>query len=473
MKTNHIPKKVAFVDLETTGGSITKDRIIEVGIIRIEDNRVTDTFHSLVNPQIYLSPFIENLTNITADTLETAPTFSQIKYDILQILEDCVFVAHNVRFDYAFLRQEFKREDIHFSSKHFCTARLSKYLYPHYRKHNLDCLIERFNLTCENRHRAYEDAKVIHEFYARLLDNIPYETFNEAIRFVLKKPSTPLHLASKDIEALPESPGVYIFFGDNKLPLYVGKSKNIKARVKSHFINDHLSSKEMKLSQMTKSIKVIQTAGELGALIKESYLVKKLQPLYNRQLRNSHKLVVLKKSETHEGYFTAALELVDKVSIAENDTFIAVFKSIKQAKRVLTDLAKEYSLCYKLLGLESSKKACFAYHLKQCHGACLGKEAVLKYNVRFLEALNRLRIAKWPFKGPILIKEENELDELYEGFVVDKWCLLGSVTTTNQHLKTKDQEYCFDWDTYKVLHRYLKVPQHYHHIKEITLQEIS
>src|SRR5438445_552997 len=153
-----LPAKIAFVDIETTGARSFYDRIIEIGILRVENNELVRTFHSLLNPQAYVPKEIELLTGIRAEDVETAPTFRQVKDQILEALEDCIFVAHNVRFDYGFLRNEFKREEISFSAKHFCTVRLSRLLYPRYKKHNLDSLIERLQIPCENRHRALDDA---------------------------------------------------------------------------------------------------------------------------------------------------------------------------------------------------------------------------------------------------------------------------------------------------------------------------
>src|SRR6266566_2377215 len=141
-----LPKNLAFVDIETTGTRAFYDRIIESGILRIENNKLIKTFHSLINPESHLPPEITMLTGITAADLENAPTFRSIKDEIQKILRDCLFVAHNVRFDYSFVKNEFKREMISFSSKHFCTVRLSRLLYPVHKSHNLDSIIERFGL---------------------------------------------------------------------------------------------------------------------------------------------------------------------------------------------------------------------------------------------------------------------------------------------------------------------------------------
>lgn len=455
-----LPQKIAFVDLETTGSRITADRIIEVAIIRTENEKVVEEFQTLVNPLTYLPPFIQTMTNITDSDLEKAPTFSQIKKDVFDILEDCVFVAHNVRFDYSFLKHEFKREGITFTSRHFCTARLSKILFPQHVRHNLDSIINRFGFTCENRHRAYDDAKVLWDFFNALKISVSSETLGKAVHFALKKPSTPLHMSEADIEALPESCGVYIFYGEKDAPLYVGKSKNIKNRVKSHFTNDHLSTKEMKLSQQVRYIETIKTAGELGALITESILVKKLQPLFNRQLRVSQALVFLKKYQDENGYFRIHLETAKTVLKEEIESVVGVFKSKRQATTKLEELASDHNLCPKLLGLEKTNKACFSYQLKKCFGACIQKELPVKYNVRFLEAFGKIKISKWPFKGSVKIVEVDENEGLYEEFLVDTWCLLGSSSSQGKAETVASTELgTFDKDIYKLLLRYFRNPK--------------
>src|SRR5690348_11051297 len=104
-----LPDKLAFLDVETTGLSVTRDRIIEIGILKVEKGVVIDTFNSLVNPQTYVSSYIENITHIPLIELDKAPTFYEIQDRIMEMLEGFILVAHNARFDYGFLRNEFKR----------------------------------------------------------------------------------------------------------------------------------------------------------------------------------------------------------------------------------------------------------------------------------------------------------------------------------------------------------------------------
>lgn len=493
-----LPQRIAFVDIETTGLSASYNRIIEIGIVRVEDNKIVQTYHSLINPETHLPPEIELITGITAKDLENAPTFRSIKEEILESLIDATFVAHNVRFDYGFLKNEFKKENISFSSRQFCTVKLSRYLFPTYKNHNLDAIIERFNITCKNRHRALDDAKVLFEFYQKIQQSLPIEKISEAINYCSKKTTLPPKLNTMYLEQLPESPGVYIFYDGQNMPLYVGKSINIKERVLSHFSSDIHSPTEMNISQQVERIETTTTAGELGALVLESQLIKKLLPVYNKKSRYKRELTVLRKAMNEDGYDTMQMEVLQQdnviarkndeaissdkrlprsLSVARNDTLkniLGFFKSRKQAKTFLADMAKEYELCEKLLGLEKTKDACFAYRLGRCKGACIGKEKPVVYNMRMAAAFAHSKILPWPFPNAIII-EESSPDDSHEYFIVDNWCFIGSITVDPEGNKKNsiDTDITFDLDLYKILKNYLKKPLSHQRIKTVARQELS
>lgn len=459
-----LPSKIAFVDLETTGGRSTYDRIIEIGIVRVEDNKIIRTYNTLINPLSYIPPEIERITGIKASDVTNAPIFRNIMDEVQEILADCVFVAHNVRFDYGFLKTEFIRENISFSPRHFCTVRLSRALFPEHRHHNLDSIIERFDIPCLNRHRALDDAKVLFDFYIKIQATIDPEKLDKAISLALKKPSLPIKLKSTDIASLPELPGIYTFYGENDTPLYVGKSINLKDRILSHFTADIHSATEMKISQLVERIQTHVTAGELGALIKEAHTIKALLPLYNRRLRVKKELIALSVAKDPQGYHTTHLEAIGTITPLDLEEqpnkprIIGFFKSKKQAKNYLTTICKDYNLCEKLLGLEKTTTNCFGYRLDNCLGACTGKELFLKYNMRFTQAITDFKIKPWPFTGPIVIKEEGVLSKKKELFIIDKWCYLGSIEYDEQGNEVKEYEdqIIFDTDIYKILLSYLR-----------------
>ena len=480
-----LPAKLAFVDIETTGMRSSTDRIIEIGILRVEDNKLVKTYQTLINPQSYLPKEITSLTGITAQDLEQAPSFRMVKDEILEILDRCTFVAHNVRFDYAFLKHELLRENIAFSAKHFCTVRLSRVLFPKWERHNLDTVMKECGIPCQNRHRAYDDAQVLYDFYTQLLETMKPEELEKAIAKTMKKPSLPLNLPMEELEKLPEKPGVYIFYGDKEkvektkpfdhVPLYVGKSVNIRNRVLSHFSADITSPKEMNIAQQVKRIETITTAGELGALFLESRMIKELLPLYNKKSRIKHELIALKKRTNTQGYDECYLEPISTISPDSLPDFLGFYRSRKQAKAALADLALENKLCEKLLGLEKTAGACFAHRLERCNGACVGKENPQLYNLRLLTALSENKILPWPFEGTIMIHEDNSLKDEFgsrgvaEYFLINNWCYVGNVKVDPEgNLKdTVAKDVSFDLDIYKILRQYLKNPANTKRIKVI------
>lgn len=460
-----LPKSICFIDTETTGLNASYNRIIEVGVLKIVDGQLVKEFKTLVNPQTYVDPFIQQMTGINPEALEAAPTFDEIKDELSYLLEDSIFVAHNVRFDYGFIRNEFRRVGVKFSSKHFCTVKLARLLYPNQKRYNLDSIIENFNIKCENRHRAFDDAKVLWEFYKKAQTSIKPELFEQAIGIVMKKPTLPSSIDPAFFDTIPENPGVYIFYGEGGSVLYIGKSINIRDRVLSHFSNDHLSRTDMKISQEVKSIEFIETAGELGALLLESTLIKEQKPLYNRLLRESRKMPILLKTTDANGFNSVEIKELDLVDISEIENILGVFRTIKQTKEFLHTVAKEYSLCPRLLGLEKGKGLCFYYHLGQCKGACNGQELNLKYNIRFDAGFYNKKIRPWRFDSPIIIKE---LGGREESHLVDKWCYLGSIKDESFDLESLRKEYRFDYDTYKILNKFIMDPRNEKKIKVLN-----
>lgn len=448
-------KPFTIVDVETTGMHGWFDRIIEIALIRVEKNKITREFKTLINPQTFVSPFIEQFTGISSSELDDAPTFSDMKDEIYEMLSDAILVAHNARFDYSFLKGEFKRLGVPYNAKTLCTVKLSRRLYPQFRTHSLSAIIERFNIACKNRHRAYDDALVLWKFIQKISREFPEDQVQETLKILLKSNYSGDKKIVKQIENLPESPGVYIFYDKKNIPLYVGKSKNIKDRVIAHFSNDYESMRQLEMIKLIARIDHLQTAGELGALIQESHLIKELLPLFNRTLRQKKKFVTLTKEELKNGYLSFRQEVIDRIDTADFVNLFGVFKNRKSAKEVIRYIAKKYSLCSKLLGFEKTKSSCFNYKLGICKGACVGKERKERYNARFtLAYVVNKQFRPWPFTGPIEIVEKNEEEELFESFLVNNWCLLENKKGYEE--SAIGVEVDFDIDTYKIISSFLK-----------------
>lgn len=438
---------LAFVDLETTGATATADRITEIGIVEVDENGVRE-WSCLVNPGTPISGFIERLTGISNAMVAAAPAFEDVAEEVKARLEGRLFIAHNARFDYGFLKNEFRRAGQDFRATVLCTVKLSRKLFPQHAKHNLDSLIERHDLTVSSRHRALGDARLIHQFWRRLQAEVAPELLAQTVKALTARPSLPAGLDPAAIDDLPEGPGVYLFYGENDLPLYVGKSKELKKRVLAHFAADHAAAREMNLAQQVRRIECIATGGEIGALLREAALIKQLQPIHNRVLRRNEELCFWQLIELRAGEWRPALLPASDLGNGQQKHLYGPFKGAKEAKRTLTELAKEHRLCHSLLGLERVKpgKPCFAHQLQQCKGTCVGKEPVSFHSARLMAALGRHQLSPWPFAGPAWIREGEEVH------LFDRWRHLGTAfSEADLHELLDVSPPTFDRDTYRIL----------------------
>ncbi len=451
MGLNMLDRPLVFLDLETTGATASFDRITEIGLIEVERGAYVREWSTLVNPQMRIPPFIESLTGISNDMVATAPPFADVAAELKARLDGKLLIAHNARFDYGFLKAEFGRLDTKYSSDLVCTVKLSRKLYPGYARHNLDSLMERHDIACDARHRALGDARVLWDLIQTWRDELGAAALNTAAAAQIKSPTLPPGLSPLVLDELPETPGVYLFYGENDLPIYIGKSVNLRSRVLSHFSSDVRIAKDMRIVQQIKRIDWKETAGELGALLEESRLVKTLLPTMNRQLRRNSDLCTF----TWEPGQHKAPQLVSAADIdfSNPDHIYGVFRSKRNALDTLRKLALAFELCQIESGLEKGAGACFAHQIKRCHGVCAGKESHAQHDLRLMEALCELKLQTWPFKGRIGVRESGaESTDLH---VLNHWCYLGTVHS-EQDLDTLATRPVFDLDTYKILKRFLK-----------------
>lgn len=450
---------IACIDVETTGTSPQGDRITEIAVVEMTPDGAVSEWSTLLNPQTRIPEYIERLTGITNRMVEDAPAFPDIAADLRERLEGRLFVAHNARFDYAFVKNEFQRIRESFHADTLCTVRLSRKLYPQHPKHNLDSLIERLGIRVEDRHRALADARVLVSFLRQAVQEHDVAVLRRAVDLVMARPALPPHLPEGLLDNLPDSPGVYLFYGDNDVPLYVGKSTSLRSRVLSHFAGDHRSTKEMRLSQQIKRIDWRETAGELGALLLEARLVKDLQPIHNRRLRRKSELCSWQMIDAAGGGRTLALRYAADLDFGRAADLYGLFISRRQALEALRSLAAVHDLCLIQLGLEKPARGrtapCFGHQLGRCRGVCVGREAPVRHDLRLLDALAKLKLKTWPYGGPVGIREVfGEREELH---LVDNWCYLGTARDEAElaDLLSGSTRPVFDLDTYKILVKHL------------------
>ncbi len=345
---------MAFVDLETTGGNATIDRITEIGVVLVDEHGVRE-WSQLIQPQTRIPGFIEQLTGISNAMVADAPLFEDVAAELAALLHGYLFIAHNARFDYGFLKNEFKRTGITFQPTVLCTVKLSRALFPDYKHHNLDSLIERHGLTVNGRHRALADAQLIYQFWQNIHLSHDAEIIAGIVKKLVGRSSLPSNMDRSLFDELPESPGVYLFYGENELPLYIGKSINIRQRVLSHFSADHSHGKEMSLAQQLRRIDCIATAGELGALLMEAKLIKQLQPIHNRRLRRSKDLCAW-QLQPQADQLRPVLTWADALDFGAQDNLYGLYRSQRDAQKALRGIAEQHHLCLSVLGIEKTAK---------------------------------------------------------------------------------------------------------------------
>ncbi len=448
-----LPRAIAFVDLETTGGNAAHHRIIEIGIVRVVDDAIVEEWSSLVDPQCRIPPSIQAFTGISDAMVATAPPFAALVATLREKLAGALFAAHNARFDASFLRSELRRLGQPFPAKALCTVKLSRRLAPHERRHNLDALIERHGLACDARHRALGDARVLADWWLRQRRERPAAELAAAIDAVLAAPALPAQLPEGLADELPEGPGVYRLLGEADAPLYIGKSRSLRARVLAHFAAEHRDSKERRLAQLVRRIDWRETAGELGALLTEAAWVKAQRPVYNRRLRGAGAAVTCRiAADRPDRLEVLALEdLEDEVSAR----CYGLFRTPREALRALTEIARAHQLCAKAMGLESGDGSCFAHALGRCRGACIGRESAALHGVRVQLALASIQLADWPYRGPIALRERDAAG-VVELHVVDRWVHLGTARADEElaAIVAAAPRPPFDVDVYRILARH-------------------
>jgi DNA polymerase-3 subunit epsilon len=412
-------------------------------------------WEQLINPQTFIPQNIQKLTGISPQMVENQPSFDQIARELKQELEGKIFVAHNARFDYGFIKASFKRIGIDFKPKVLCTVKLSRLLFPDQARHNLDTIINAHQLLVSARHRALGDADLLLQFWRVCESKFGKAKLNEAINQLIGNPSLPPNIDQVLIDSIPDAPGCYIFYGENKVPLYIGKSISLRSRVMGHFQGALTQRKEMKLSLQIRDIDWIETSGELGALMLESKLIKERMPSMNIKLRKSKDLCGWSLHEDESGVLIPTLVNQRQLAPGLQDNLYGLFYSKREAHAYLKAIAKKHHLCEALLGLEKriEGKSCFGYQVKQCGGACLNLTPITLHNLQLKTVLELFKVQVWPYSGPIAIKEGGEM------IVIDKWCYLGTAINQDELYELAESgEAEFDLDIYKIVKKALAGP---------------
>ncbi len=407
-----------IIDVETTGRT---NRITEISIFKYEKGNIIDEFTSLVNPETLIPLHITALTGIDNQMVSDAPTFSEIANQVLQITANTIFVAHNVNFDFNVIRGEFSRLGIIFQRKKLCTVRLSRKLLPGHRSYSLGKLCNDLNINIEGRHRARGDAEATVILFSKLQQQTHAEdVFTAFLKANSRQATLPAHLPDHVFEKIPNTPGIYYFLNKKQTIIYVGKAKNIKKRVLSHFYDK--KQKELDLCRETAHIDFEESGSETIALLMEDAAIKKHYPQYNVASKKTVKRYGVFNYTDRKGVMHFTYNIL---KLCPNP--IKILNNKRDTIAFLEKICSDFKLCPKYSALQQNVVTCNHYKIETCQGICSQQENTKDYNTKVLKAIHYIKndnlnkIIKQKGRRPseeafILIKEGN-----YQGYgFVDK-----------------------------------------------------
>jgi len=389
-------QSAVVVDLETTGLSSRRDRVIEIAAVRVRDGCVVDQWQTLVNPGITIPPLITALTGITTGMAADAPTFEEAAHDFRSFVDDAILVAHNAAFDLGFLRAELARLDgaaVSLPVESLCTLRLARRLFPGLPSHSLEALIQSLGLPVRRHHRALPDALATADLLSHLIRRAVQDGIREwgELRQRANSPKRRRPLGTYERERareLPNGPGVYLLKDCDANIFYVGKSVNVRRRVQDH-VRGTSKSQPMLHRQLKRlaDIEVISTQSELEALILEARLIKQYLPVANQQLRD----------ETHYPFIRIDVQSeyprieLTRTPGSDPALYFGPFRSARLVGAVVDYLRGSLGIreCHRP-DLPNGQP-CLLFHLHKCRGPCIGAVTPVDYRAAVEKAVGLLR----------------------------------------------------------------------------------
>jgi DNA polymerase-3 subunit epsilon len=435
----------SIVDIETTGGS-HGNRITEIAAVKTDGKSILESYETLINPQIFIPKSITLLTGITNKMVSDAPDFEEVSRDFMNFLDGSIFVAHNVSFDYSIIKNHFEDLSIPFNSKKLCTVRLSRSILPNHPSYSLGKLCRELGIKNHKRHRAMGDAQATTELF-HLLFKKDYDFIAHSLNQLSRESILPPNLPKSEFESMPNSVGVYYLLGEKMEILYVGKAKDMKKRIVTHFTET--TRKKSELLRKIHHVSYVETGNELIALLLESDEIKKYYPPYNKLQKQKSNDYCICHYEGQDGIVRVDIFLKKY----ERNT-VKQFSSMTMAKDYLYMLVEKNKLCPKYTGLERTKERC--YLGANCE-LCSGNISVEEYNQQVMKSWESKGLNKWII-GPGRTIEEKGVVALKDG----EYYGFGFVTT-DQQINEEDLNSCIvryktNSDIRRIIDGFLSMP---------------
>ncbi|MBI1183854.1 DNA polymerase III subunit epsilon [bacterium] len=381
-----------IVDIETTGGRAKQHKIIEIGACLHDGSTVVDRFHSYVNPQQHIPPFITRLTGITDEMVEDAPVFEELAEELYDFLDGHIFVAHNVSFDYNFIKAHFAEVDIQFNQNRLCTVRLSRKIIPGQASYSLGTLCQSLKINIKGRHTALGDAEATATLFSLLVQLDKNGVIEKSAKRNSRESLLPPNLDKQVFDQLPEKQGIYYFLDKKGKPLYIGKSKNIKSRITGHFSTGSSSREKIRFMDEIYAIETRLCPNDLIMDLTECHEIKKHWPRHNREFKKRANSYGVYQYIDARGFVRYH---VNKVMWKSKP--LLVFSDYSSAYQYVKDLCLQHQLCPKLCGLQKAEHECMLAEDGSCENACRNAAVESEYKYRSRESLEHIMKSKETF----------------------------------------------------------------------------
>jgi len=376
----------AIVDIETTGSYAAANGITEISIHVFDGKKLVEKFETLINPGQPIPRYIQAMTGITDGMVQHAPVFEDIATSVYNLLHDKIFIAHNVNFDYSFVKGHLHKCGFDLNCKKICTVRMSRKIFPGFPSYSLGNLCQSLGITIKNRHRAGGDTEATVQLFKLLLANDKEQHIQKSLLRNSKEQVLPPHVPKEHFDQLPYTPGVYYFHNEKGKIIYTGKANNIRYRVNSHFSNNSESRQKQNFLRYTHAISFQSCGTELIACILESTEIKKRWPIFNLSQKRWEDVYGIFLYEDQNDYQRVA---IDKNRKRLNPVY--TFHYLVDGHAIIRKLIREFNLCPKLCFMQTGNQNCEGIQEGYCFGACRQQEPAATYNQRVKKATESLR----------------------------------------------------------------------------------